>query len=78
MIHKTHKKTLYELWHKKNVGYFRTLGVKCFIHNNIKDHLKAFDEGANEGIFLGYSSTSKALRILNTRNSSYLQVHIHS
>ncbi|XP_019160883.1 PREDICTED: uncharacterized protein LOC109157431 [Ipomoea nil] len=40
---------------------------RCFIHNNGKNHLKAFDERADEGLFMGYSSASKAFRILNKR-----------
>lgn len=67
MIHKTYKKMPYELWNgrKPKVNYFHTFGVKCFIHNNGKTHLKAFDEKVDEGIFVGYSSTSKAFKVLN-------------
>ncbi|MEQ5265909.1 hypothetical protein, partial [Escherichia coli] len=36
-------------------------------HNNGKSHLKAFDERADEGIFMGYSEKSKAFRVLNKR-----------
>ncbi|XP_019184819.1 PREDICTED: uncharacterized protein LOC109179781 [Ipomoea nil] len=42
-------------------------GIKCFIHNNGKNHLRAFDERANEELFMGYSSVSKAFRVLNKR-----------
>ena len=39
---------------------------KCFILN-IKDNLRKFDSKADEGIFLGYSTSSKAYRIFNKR-----------
>lgn len=70
MIHKNHKKTPYELWHRKksNVGYFHTFGLTYFIHNNGKNHPEAFDDRVDKGIFLGYSSTSKAFMILNKMN----------
>ncbi|XP_019154262.1 PREDICTED: uncharacterized protein LOC109150732 [Ipomoea nil] len=32
------------------------LPKRCFIHNNGKNHLRAFDERADEGLFMGYSS----------------------
>lgn len=49
------------------VSYFHAFGSKCFVHNNGKTHLKTFDERADEGVFLGYSSTSKAFRVFNKR-----------
>ncbi|CAH9088992.1 unnamed protein product [Cuscuta europaea] len=69
LIHKTHKKTSYELWkeRKPNVSHFHVFGSKCFILNNGKDYLKPFDPKSDEGIFLGYSTTSKAFQILNKR-----------
>ncbi|XP_073137971.1 uncharacterized protein [Henckelia pumila] len=50
-----------------NVSYFKIFGSKCFIHNNSKNHLTAFDAKSDEGIFLGYSSISKAYRVFNKR-----------
>lgn len=35
------------------------------MHNSGKSYLKPFDEKADEGIFMGYLSTSKAFKILN-------------
>ncbi|GAV56532.1 hypothetical protein CFOL_v3_00074 [Cephalotus follicularis] len=63
------KKTPYELWRgrKPNISYFHTFGCKCFIHNNGKEHLGKFDSKVDEGIFLGYSSTSRAYRCFNKR-----------
>jgi len=62
-------KTPYELLkgRKPNISYFRIFGCKCFIHNNGKDQLDKFDPRSDEGIFLGYSSHSKAYRVFNKR-----------
>ena len=53
---------------KKNprFSYLSVFGYKCFILNT-KDNLKKFDSKADEGIFLGYSTFSKAYRIFNKR-----------
>ena len=61
-------KTPYELWNNKkpNVSYFKVFECKCFILNE-KDNLGKFDAKSDEGIFLGYSSVSKAFRIFNKR-----------
>ena len=61
-------KTPYELWNNKksNVSYFKVFDCKCFILNE-KDALGKFDAKSDEGIFLGYSSVSKAFRVFNKR-----------
>ena len=61
-------KTPYELWRGRvpNIGYFKVFGCKCFILNT-KDKLGKFDAKADIGIFLGYSSSSKAYRVFNKR-----------
>ncbi|GAV75940.1 hypothetical protein CFOL_v3_19416, partial [Cephalotus follicularis] len=63
------KKTLYELWRgrKPNISYFHTFRCRCFVHNNDKENLGKFDVKADEGIFLGYSNSSKAYRIFNKK-----------
>lgn len=63
------KKTPYELYkgRKPNISYFHIFGCKCFVLNNGKDNLGKFDAKSDEGIFLGYSLTSKAYRIFNKR-----------
>ena len=68
LIRPSLNKTSYELWHNKipNVGYFKVFGCKCFILNN-NEKLGKFDSKTDIGIFLGYSSTSKAYRIFNKR-----------
>ena len=61
-------KTSYELWNnrKPKISYLRVFGCKCFILNT-KDNLEKFDSKADEGIFLGYSTTSKAYRVFNKK-----------
>ena len=61
-------KTHYELWNnrKPRISYLRVFGCKCFILNT-KDNLEKFDSKADEGIFLGYSTSSKAYRVFNKR-----------
>jgi len=60
------KKISYELWRwrKPNILYFKVFYSKCFILN-IKDNLDKFDLKSNLGIFLGFSSSSKAYRVYN-------------
>ena len=62
------KKTPYELWKRRklNVKYFRIFGSTCFILKD-RDNVGNFDSRSDEGIFLGYSSTSKAYRVYNKR-----------
>ena len=58
-------KTRYELWYgyKPNISYFKVFGSKFYI---LKESRKGkFDVKSDEGIFLGYSSKSKAYRCLN-------------
>ena len=61
-------KTSYELWNnrKPKISYLRVFGCKYFILNT-KDNLEKFDSKADDGIFLGYSTTSKAYRVFNKR-----------
>ena len=62
-------KTPYKLWkdRKPNLNYFHAFGCRCFIYNNEKDNLGKFDPKSDEGIFLGYSTSSKAYRVFNKR-----------
>jgi hypothetical protein len=66
IIRNTLNKTSYKLWknRKPNIGYFKVFGCKCFVLND-RDNLGKFDAKSDEGIFLGYSSTSKAYRVFN-------------
>ena len=62
------KKSPYELWKKKkpNISYFKVFGCKFFILNT-KDNFGKFDAKSDVGIFLGYSTSSKAFRVFNKR-----------
>ena len=68
------KKTPYELWkgRKPNVKYFRIFGSTCFILKD-REYMGKFDTQSDEGIFLGYSSTSKVYRVLNKRNRKVMK-----
>ena len=59
-------KTPYEIMRgrKPSLDYFRVFGSKCYILNT-KDYLTKFDPKSYEGVFLGYSQTSKAYIVLN-------------
>jgi hypothetical protein len=63
------KKTSYELFNGciPKISYFKVFGCKCFILNT-KDNLDKFDAKSDEGIFIGYSSSSKAYRVYNKRS----------
>ena len=61
-------KTTYEIWNgkKPRVKYFRVVGSKCYILND-RENLGKFDAKSDEGIFLGYSTTSRAYVGFSTR-----------
>ena len=63
------KKTPHELWkgRKPNVKYFIIFGSTCFILNDRKNVGK-FDSRSDQGIFIGYSFTSKVYRVYNKRS----------
>ena len=71
MIRSVLNKTPYELLkgRKPNLAHLRAFGCVCFIHNNDKDNLGKFYAKSDEGIFLGYSSQSKAYKVLNKRTN---------
>ena len=54
------KNTAYEIWNvkKSKVKYFRVFGSKCYILND-RENLGKFDAKSDEGVFLGYSTTSR-------------------
>ena len=68
------KKTPYELQkgRKLNVKYFRIFGSTCFILKD-RENVGKFDSRSNEGIFLGYSSTSKAYWVYNKRTMKVIE-----
>ena len=66
-------KTSYELWigRKCNLKYFKTFGNECYILSD-EENLGKFDAEFDLGIFLGYSTSSKAYRVYN-QNSQIIQ-----
>ena len=69
------KKTPYEQWkgRKPNVKYFRIFGSTCFILKD-RENVGKFDSRSDEGIFLGYSSTSKAYRVYYKRTMKVMEI----
>ena len=68
------KKAPYELWNGRNpnVKYFRIFGSTCFILKD-RENVGKFDSRSDEGIFLGYSSTSKAYQVYNKRTRKVME-----
>ena len=49
------------------VENLKVFGCSCFVLNNGKENMGKFDEKADNGIFIGYSSNSHAYRVYNMR-----------
>ena len=58
--------TLYELWkvRKPTVKHFHVFGSKCYILAD-REQRRKLDPKSDEGIFLGYSTNSRAYRVFN-------------
>lgn len=58
----------YELWFGKRATakHFRVFGSKCYIKNT-EEGLGKFEDRADEGVFFGYSTHSKAYKCYNKR-----------
>ena len=71
-------KTPYELIRGRppSIAHLRIFGCKCYVHNNGKNQLGKFDPKSDKATFLGYSATSKAYKVLNTRTKK-LEESIH-
>ena len=63
---------LFRSGRKPNVKYFRIFGSTCFILKN-RENVGKFDSRSDEGIFLDYSSTSKAYRVYNKRTMKVME-----
>nr|GEV61175.1 hypothetical protein [Tanacetum cinerariifolium] len=68
LVTKPHNKTLYELLHGKSpsIGFMRPFGCPMTILNTL-DSLGKFDGKVDEGFLVGYSVSSKAFRVFNSR-----------
>ena len=53
--------------------YFRVFGSKCYILND-RENLGKFDVKSDEGIFLGYSTNSRAYRVYNKRTKTVMEL----
>ena len=64
------KKTPYEILkqRKSNVSYFYVFECPSYIFKNGKEPLNKFDPWSDEGIFLGYSTHSKAFWVFNKKS----------
>nr|GEW84149.1 ribonuclease H-like domain-containing protein [Tanacetum cinerariifolium] len=68
LVTKPHNKTPYELLlgRTPNTGFMRPFGFLVTIFNTLNPLCK-FDGNANEGFLVGYSVSSKAFRVFNSR-----------
>ena len=68
-IKKVTNATPFELWygHLANVNHFKVFGCKCYILKESRNG--KFDAKSDEGIFLGYSTRSKAYKCLNANTN---------
>ena len=68
-------KTPYELWTGRaaNVWHFRIFGSKCYIKREDKK-IGKFDSQVDEGMFVGYSSKSKAYKFYNLRINKIIEI----
>nr|GEV99855.1 hypothetical protein [Tanacetum cinerariifolium] len=68
LVTKTHNKTPYELLHGRtpSIGFMRPFGCPVAILNTLES-LDKFDGKVDEGFLVGYSVTSKAFRVFNSR-----------
>ncbi|MCH86050.1 retrovirus-related pol polyprotein from transposon tnt 1-94 [Trifolium medium] len=66
--------TLYELWkgRKPTVKYFHVFGSKCYILAD-REQRRKLNPKSDEGIFLGYSSNSRAYRVFNSRTKAIME-----
>nr|GEV84909.1 hypothetical protein [Tanacetum cinerariifolium] len=69
LVTKPHNKTPYELLHSRtpSIGFMRPFGCPVTILNTL-DSLDKFDRKVDEGFLVGYSVSSKAFRVFNSRN----------
>jgi len=66
--------TLYELWkgRKPTVKYFHVFRSKCYILSD-RDYRRKMDPKSDEGIFLGYSTNSRAYRVYNSKTETVME-----
>ncbi|KAJ9557380.1 hypothetical protein OSB04_011994 [Centaurea solstitialis] len=57
---------------KPNIDFFRVFGCRCYVLRDYED-LRKFDKKSDEGLFLGYSLTSRTYRVYNTRTRCVIE-----
>ncbi|KAI3758803.1 hypothetical protein L6452_06375 [Arctium lappa] len=74
IIHRRFQKTPYELINNRTptIKYFHIFVCKCFVLNN-RESLNKFSAKADEGIFIGYSSTSAAYRVYLKKSKTVVE-----
>ncbi|KAI3729797.1 hypothetical protein L6452_18466 [Arctium lappa] len=74
IIHRRFQKTPYELINNRTpaIKYFHVFGCKCFVLND-RESLNKFSAKADEGIFIGYSSTSAAYRVYIKKSMTVIE-----
>nr|GEY92069.1 retrovirus-related Pol polyprotein from transposon TNT 1-94 [Tanacetum cinerariifolium] len=77
LVIKPHNKTPYELFlgRKPALSFMRPFGCPVTILSTL-DHLGKFDGNADDGFFVGYSTHSKAFRVVNTR-TKIIEENLH-
>ncbi|GJT18567.1 putative ribonuclease H-like domain-containing protein [Tanacetum coccineum] len=77
LIVNPHNKTPYELFRgfKPAIGFMKPFGCHVTILNTL-DNLGTFDGKSDESFFVGYSLSSKAFRVYNTRTKK-VQENLH-
>nr|GEU96672.1 putative ribonuclease H-like domain-containing protein [Tanacetum cinerariifolium] len=79
LVTKPHKKTPYELLHGRtpSIGFMRPFGCPVTILHTL-DSLCKFDGKVDEGFLVGYSVSSKAFRVFNSRTHIvYETLHVN-
>ena len=66
--------TLYEIWkgRKPTVKYFHIFGSTCYILAD-REQRRKMNPKSDEGLFLGYSTNSRAYRVFNSRTKTVME-----
>ncbi|KAI3769842.1 hypothetical protein L6452_00956 [Arctium lappa] len=74
MVHRRFKKTPYALINNRTptIKYFHIFGCTCFVLND-RENLNKFSAKADEGIFIGYSSTATAFRVYLKKSKTVIE-----
>ncbi|KAI3697849.1 hypothetical protein L6452_30947 [Arctium lappa] len=74
IIHRRFQKTPYELINNRTptIKYFHIFGCKCFVLND-RESLNKFSAKEDEGIFIGYSSTSATYRVYLKKSKTVVE-----